>query len=261
MRLGATLMALLPMLPAVLLFHRYSPDRVKASRASKRRTPLQYVNALVRPLSRLLQPQFRLAAATPGRTGQVLGDVALTRVTTPAAIAVVLVSAAWSMLCSVEDLSGLLVPLVAFWGVLVSDISTRDYTVDTEGLTGAVPGGVTERYLRNFATATVLWFDADGPDRFALGEPRADASGGAVGRHRGSECGGIAVGPPLQDIAHVSGPVPVWPLYISINARDSPMLDAVGFNAVANAHSVGLYLALAVTATAIGFVYNRQQAR
>ncbi|UUZ47233.1 hypothetical protein LP420_27770 [Massilia sp. B-10] len=62
-RCATSAIALLPAVLAALLFHRFSPDRVKVSRASKRRTPLEVINTLFKPLARLATPLFR-----PGRT-------------------------------------------------------------------------------------------------------------------------------------------------------------------------------------------------
>ncbi|MBQ5963665.1 hypothetical protein KBW95_11820, partial [Massilia sp. ZL223] len=83
----SALAAMLPVLPALLLFHRFSPDRVKAGKARARRTPLAVVNAWLRPLSRLVQPLFALAARLPGAAGQTLADVALALAAAPAGIA------------------------------------------------------------------------------------------------------------------------------------------------------------------------------
>ena len=51
-RLGAVAVALLPFLPTVLLFHRFSPDRVKARLGQQRRSPLAFVNAHLQRLSK-----------------------------------------------------------------------------------------------------------------------------------------------------------------------------------------------------------------
>ncbi len=88
-RFAAAALAMLPLLPAVFLFHRFSPDLVKVSTAAKRRSPLDMLNGWLRPLARLVQPLFRLAARMPGLAGQVLADVALTLTTSPTAIAAV----------------------------------------------------------------------------------------------------------------------------------------------------------------------------
>lgn len=152
------LMALVPMLPAVLLFHRYSPDRVKAARASKRRTPLEYANALVRPLSKLVQP--------------------------------------------------LLMGLIALRWAGHAPMQAAALMAGIVGLSALA--ALLGRLTRTSRTLLGLF---------------------------------------------------LFGLYISLNAPDLPVVDAVGFNGVANVNSVTMYLAFAITATSIGFVYNRQQSR
>lgn len=72
MRCGAALLAVLPLAAAVLLFHRFSPDKVKASRSRQRRSPLALLDGWLRPLSRMVQPLFAMAARLPQWCGQVL---------------------------------------------------------------------------------------------------------------------------------------------------------------------------------------------
>ncbi|HEY5801746.1 MAG TPA: hypothetical protein VIT92_16115, partial [Burkholderiaceae bacterium] len=54
-RLAVGLIAVLPLLPAILLFHRFSPDRVRKVRAA-RRTPAAVLNAVAQPLTRVVRP-------------------------------------------------------------------------------------------------------------------------------------------------------------------------------------------------------------
>ena len=131
LRLGSAAIALLPLLPAALLFHRFSPDRVRASQARRRRSPLTLLNGLLRPLSRLVQPLFALAARVPGPAGQVLAELALSFTAAPAALAALLLLVPVSLLSSADALGPLLAAAVALRGVLVSDLSTRDAQADT----------------------------------------------------------------------------------------------------------------------------------
>ena len=70
MRCVSGLLAALPLAAAVLLFHRFSPDKVKVSRSRQRRSPLAMLDGWLRPLSRLVQPLFALAARWPGWAGR-----------------------------------------------------------------------------------------------------------------------------------------------------------------------------------------------
>ena len=141
MRCATALLALLPLLPAVWLFHRFSPDKVKSSSARKRRTPLEMINRWLRPLAKLVQPLFGLAAALPGFWGQVLADVALTLTTSPSAIAVLACSLLASAFVHGAAMALVLTGAAVFWGILISDISTRDDQANLEQMTGTATGG------------------------------------------------------------------------------------------------------------------------
>ena len=47
-------------------------------------------------------------------------------------------------------------------------------------------------------------------------------------------------------------------LYVAVNAIKVPMIDAVGFNGVANAQSALAYLAIGMAALVGGYVWNRR---
>ncbi|MGZ8315002.1 MAG: hypothetical protein ACXW3B_07490, partial [Telluria sp.] len=156
LRLGSAALALLPLLPAVLLFHRYSPDRVRRGHARARRSPLALANGLLRPLAALVQPLFRLAAALPGVAGQVVADVALTLVSAPLAIVAVLAAFGAALVVDAAALGPVMMAAVVAWGILASDISTRDFQAGAEDLGGAVAGGVPRRYLRQLGASVLL---------------------------------------------------------------------------------------------------------
>ncbi|MDQ1829448.1 hypothetical protein [Massilia scottii] len=84
-----------------------------------------------------------------------LADIALTFIIAPSALLVLLLCAGAALFAPTAALAAVLIAGVAFWGILVSDMSTRDFAADTEDMTGVVSGGVARRYLRQYA-ATVL---------------------------------------------------------------------------------------------------------
>lgn len=259
MRCASLLLALLPVLPAAYLFHRFSPDRVRASSARQRRSPLAVVNGWLRPLARLVQPLFQLAARVPGMWGQVLADLALTLVASPSAILVLIAMLAGAVLLPASVLPGLLIFGVGFWAVSISDLSTRDYQADAEDLTGALMGGGSQRYLRQLA-ATILsgWlFMGVIALRWLSGQPLRAAA--------------LVVGVLcLAALATLSGRCSrtsrtflalfLFGFYVALNAKTVPMLDLVGFNGAATAESIMTHLAVAIGASLIGFAYNRQRA-
>jgi hypothetical protein len=260
LRCASGVIALLPLLPAIFLFHRYSPDRVKLSSTRKRRSPLDIVNAWSRPLAKLIQPMLRLSAILPGLAGRILADIALSFITSPSAILMLIVILMASLFSSVHNLSGVLIAAVVFWGVMISDISTRDYQANTGELTGAVPGGIDQRYLRQFSSAALLgfmfmgvialrWSFVDPVRAMALisGVFSLSALATLFGR-----CSGTA---------RVFLALFLFGVYVALNVTNVAIVDVVGFNGVANLGSAQIQLAIAVMSLVAGYLYNRQRAQ
>ncbi|NHZ32248.1 hypothetical protein F0185_01395 [Massilia sp. CCM 8692] len=255
LRAASAVLALVPLLPAWWLFHRYSPDRVKPGRARLRRTPLALVNAALRPLAVLANPLLALAARVPGLAGQVLADLALTFIIAPAALLAFVLCAGAAVFAPMNALPALLMAAVASWGILVGDISTRDYAGATEDLSGTVSGGVALRYLRQYAASVLLGLMFMGPValRWAFTQPlRALA---------------LVVGvASLSALASLFGrcgrtarlflSLFLFGFYVALNATEAPRIDAVGFNGAANLHSVALYALVGALALAGGYLYN-----
>lgn len=256
MRFASAVLAMLPLLAAVLVFHRFSPDKVKVSSSRQRRSPLAMIDGWLRPLSRLVQPLFALAARLPRWCGQVLADVALTLAGSPSAIAALLVAAGASALVDLRLLGPVLMACVAAWGILVSDMSTRDFQAGVEDLTGAVAGGGTRRYLRQFGAAAMLgWmFMGVAALRFAMHEPLRAAAVAA----------GIFALAALASLLGRCSRTPrtflalfLFGLYVASQAIKVPVVDAVGFNGAANLQSVLTYAAIGLAALAAGYLWNR----
>jgi hypothetical protein len=138
------------------LFHRFSPDKVKASHSRKRRSPLEILNTWSRPLSKQVQPLFLWSAKSSGLLGQTTVEIALSLVNAPFSIPVLVVLISASVLSNLASLPGLSVFAVAYWGVMISDISTRNYQSAMEYLTGVGRGGANWRYIRHLAASVVL---------------------------------------------------------------------------------------------------------
>jgi hypothetical protein len=256
----SALLALLPLLPAAWLFHRFSPDRVKVSRARERRSPMAVLNSLLRPLARLVQPLFGLAQRLPGMLGQVLADVALTLVASPSAILALLVLVPASLLAHDEALPGLLIFAVAFWGILVSEISCRDHGAAIGDMTGAVNGGIGRRYLRQYAASAMLGLLFMGPValRFAGQQPvRALAVlAGVLSLSAFASLLGRTSNTSRTFVALF-----LFGLYVAINAVKLPIMDAFGFNGVATIASSTTLLAAGAAALLAGLAWNSYQSR
>ncbi len=83
-----------------------------------------------------MQPVFRLAGILPGIAGRVVADIALTFVTSPLAIVMLVFFAVAAAIAPIHQLSVLLIAAVIYWGILISDISTRDYAANAENIAG-----------------------------------------------------------------------------------------------------------------------------
>lgn len=260
MRFGSGLLAMLPLLPAMLLFHRYSPDRVKVSTAAKRRSPLTILNGWLRPLSRVVKPMFLLASKLPGMSGQVVADVALTFVTSPLAIVLFIASLIASFTANSDALPGLMIATVIYWGILISDISTRDYAATAEDITGTVHGGKTQRFLRQWFATNVLGFMFMGAIayRWNVEDPQRALAviSGIVFLSTLAAAFGRFSRTPRTFIALF-----LFAMYIALNDNKLAIMDMVGFNGSADFASMGTQMMIAGSAFVLAYLYNRQQAR
>jgi hypothetical protein len=259
-RFGSALLALVPLLPAVWKFHRYSPDRVKVSAARHRRSPIAILNGWLRPISRVVHPMFRLAGKLPGITGQIIADIALTFVTSPLAIVLVLFFAIGALLASAQQLPALLIAAVVYWGILISDISTRDHAANAENIAGTAQGGKPRRYLRQFIATNALgflfmgafafrWYAEDPQRALAVISGIVFLSSLALAFGRFSRT-------PRTFIALF-----LFGMYVALNGTDIAILDMVGFNGSADMGSMAMQMMVAGVAMLSGYFYNRQQAK
>ena len=256
-RVVTAVLALAPLLLAVRVFHRFSPDKVKLSGSSKRRAPHTVLNQWLKPLSRLARPLFQLGAWVPGMAGQVIADIALTLVAAPSAVLALAASIVTALVVKQAVLAGVLLAAAIFWGILVCDLSTRDFGAGTEDMTGAVNGGVMGRYLRQYCATMVLgllftgaialrWSATDPARALAVLAGIASLSALATMFGRCSRTSRLFMGLFLA-----------WS-YIALNGIRAPMLDIIGSGGVANAPSMLAWLAAGGAALAAGYVWNRR---
>ncbi|MES2321059.1 MAG: hypothetical protein V4633_02225 [Pseudomonadota bacterium] len=258
-RMIAATLALLPLLPAIFLFHRFSPDKVKLSRATKRRSPIEVLNGFLRPLSRLVSPLFRIAAALPGMAGQVVGDVALTLVASPSAILALLVAVAAGMFAESAALGFVMLGCVAFWGVLVSSVTSRDFEAGTDAMTGAVRGGIRARFVRQYAAtvvvgllftgAVMLRWVPEHPERALsalVGILSLSALAGTFGR--------------TSRTSRLFLSLFLFMLYIAVNAPKLAFVDVAGFSGAATMATTAIWMSIGLAALAGGYLFNRRAA-
>jgi hypothetical protein len=259
-RAASALLAFLPLCLALRLFHRFSPDRVKAARAGTRRSPLAVLDGWLRPLSRLAQPLFGLAARLPGIPGAALADVALTLGTAPTAIALLLAAQVPELVLPAAKLAPLVLACVAFWGVLVSDLSTRDGEAGCTVLGSAVPGGAARRYWRQLAATLLLglMFTGVAALRLAAADPlRALALLGGL----------FALAAFATMLGRTSGSARLFlvlflfGLYMGVQIHNVPMADVVGYHGSATMMSVLAWSAMGAVAAWAGHLWNRRPAQ
>ncbi len=256
-RLFVSLLALAPLLPAVLLFHRFSPDYVKAGKARQRRSPLAVLNGWLRPLTRVVHPMMRLAARLPGAPGQVLADAGLVLTTAPSAILAIAGCIVGGLVLPAVVLPGLLFGAVAYWGILCSESTTRDLSAGCEGLSGAVPGGAGRRFVRQWAASVLLGALFTGAIvlRWSLDEPvRAFAAVAGVM----ALAGFAALLGQLSRTPRLFLGLFLFGLYVVINVTGVPMMDVVGFHGVATLGSAATFLTAGLAALAAGIAWSRR---
>lgn len=160
LRFGAMGVALLPLVPAVLLFHRYAPDRVKLRHPASRWRIVQLLQWLMRPLMRpliaALGTLMRGAAWLPGMPGRGLADAALVLLSQPLPALAMVAGTAACAVAPAEALPGLLGATLCAWGIAIADVSSRDLQNGTLALAGATPGGLLERSWRQALAALGL---------------------------------------------------------------------------------------------------------
>ncbi|SHG41128.1 hypothetical protein [Massilia sp. CF038] len=257
LRAASCVVGVLPLVMAFGLFHRFSPDKVKVARAGKRRSPLAVINTLFKPLSRAVSPLFALAARIGGVSGQTFGDVALTLAAAPFAVLALAASALAAMVVPHAALAPVTLAAVVFWGVLVSDLSTRDFGADAEAMAAAVHGGAVTRFLRQYAATVLLglMFTAVAAARYAASEPmRALALVAGVFSLAALASG---FGRCSRSARLFLGLFLFW-FYVSLNGGKVALLDAVGFLGVANWQSVAVWLCAGALALGTGYMWNRR---
>jgi hypothetical protein len=251
-RLVCAVFAMLPLLPALLLFHRFDPERVRVRAGGAGRwSRLLLLNRLFRPLSGLVRPLFALAARAPGVAGYALAVLALTLASNPAAIAAALGLLVAGCLAPNAALGGLTIGAITLWGILISDISVRDRQHDVDVMSAAAPGGSERRFAAQLLASCLLalLFTAPVLVRWLLAEPLRGAAllTGVLALAAAASLLGS-----LSRTSRVFLALFLFGMYVATQVVKAPSLDVVGFNGVANVQSVTMQLLVGAILLAIG---------
>lgn len=258
-RIVSMLLTLLPLGLAACLFHRYSPDRVKAG-AKLRRSLWSRANELMRPLTRALMPLMRLGARLPRRPGAVLADLALHLATLPVLwVALILLWLA-GLISGPAGYGGLAYLGIACWGLLICDLAARDDQSGTRKLTAVVSGGAVWRHARQLLVMGLLGAAYVAPPLLYWGAHaplRAMALATSVFT--------------LAALAHFLAQATrngrtflalfLFGLYLSVQIKDVPWFDLLGAHGVVTPREILACLATGLLCLMAGGVLERHRIR
>lgn len=238
-RLGSALFAPIPLLLALPFFHRYSPDKVRVQ--NKRSWDLlALVNRLATPVRRLLTPLLSLAVRLPFPFNIVLADAALALLSQPFASLLLIIGFVAGVIVTPDLAAGLLLVMVAIWGILMANIPTREQDANTLSLQAGVAGGAVQNAMRALAAALLIIGVLSLPALIKLTLLSSIAVGAALSGIMFIAAAAIFLGS-VTKTARTFVALFLFGLYISINATDVVALDFIGFNAIANWFSVSVY--------------------
>jgi hypothetical protein len=251
LRLGSMVLAVLPLVPAALLFHRYAPGAVQLRSPARRSRLLAAVHWLLRPALRAVQALARGAmqagARLPGGAGRALADLGLLLLSQP----LLGVAMAAGMLASIGVPATLLPAVLAAtlcaWGLAVADVSARDLQSGAWSIATAVPGGPGERAGRQ--AAVLLGLGA------VLVLPAVLRLGAAMPLQALAVLVGLAFLSPLAVLlgrltrgARTFLALFLFALYLNLQRTGVPALDLMGLAGQASPHSMAGYALAAVVA-------------
>ncbi|MDT9000817.1 hypothetical protein RQP53_16185 [Paucibacter sp. APW11] len=260
LRLASALLALLPLLPALGLFHRFAPDRVRVRQSAQRPLWARALRRLTQPLARLVARALGLAARWPGAGGQIVADMLLALICLPVAIAVLPLLWLLGLTLPSEHLPALLAAAVACWGVLVSELPARDQQSGTAALRAALPGGAVGRYQRQWLATLLLGllFTVPSGWRWLAQAPL----------HAAALCAGLVLVSGIGSLlAQSTGggrsalALFAFGFYLTTQVRDVAWFDAFGYNAAATPSSCAALLLGGLGAAALGRWLLQQEHR
>ena len=192
--------------------------------------------------------------------GQALADVALTLASAPAAIALLLAASVAALAVDLHALPPLALACVACWGVLVSDLPTRDGDAGCALLGAAVPGGSKRRYWRQLAASVVLGLMFTGVAMLRLGASSPLRAGALL-------AGVFALAALAALLGRTSGTGRTFlvlfllGLYMGVQINNVALADVIGFHGSATAASVLAWLCVGAAAACGGHLFMKGDKR
>lgn len=253
---AALLMSLLLLAPAVLFFHRYSPDRVR-QRSARGNRLLALADRMLRPVGWLVRPLPALAMRVPGFAGQVLAEVALVLATSPAATLVLAGTGVAALLAEGPALAGVMSLGVVGWGLVVCGIVPRDWQNGADAMTAVLPGGALRRYLRHWSASLVLAAPLGVVALRWAGTEPARAAAALAGvlalASAATLLGGLTRG------ARLFLALFLFTWYVAVNSAKVAALDLVGFNGAATLGTAAAWALAGALLWAAGLAVSRRQ--
>lgn len=259
MRFTSMTLSLLPLVLAVWLFHRFSPDKVKAG-AKKRVSLFARANNLVRPLTRVLVPLLAVAARLPRHVGQIMADTVLVLMANPLATLGLAILWLAGVITTQAGLGGMAYVGIAVWGIVICDVAARDWQCGTGALTAVVPGGAARRHGRQLAVVWLLGLLYSAPvltHWVATAPFRAVVLMTAVFT--------------LGSLAHLLAQTTrngrsflalfLFGLYLSTQIKGVSWFDALGAHGFATVHTTTVYFIAGVVALVGGVLWNSRTSR
>ncbi|MDI4633432.1 hypothetical protein J7U46_10260 [Pelomonas sp. V22] len=258
LRAGSALLALLPLALAVRLFHRYSPDKVRAMPGGERRTWLAALQRLLQPLARTVNRLLPACANWPGLAGQVAAELLSSLSANPLALLIGLGLFVAGVLSPVDKLGSVLAAVAALWGILISDIGARDQQAGLLSLTSLAPGGPRARYLRQWLASLALGLVFSLPVllRWSLHAPLLAVAllSGLAFLSALASLLGLLTGSGRAFLSLF-----LFGFYIAVQTPQIAWFDPLGFNGSATLATVGSYLVTGLVLLALGQGWNQRR--
>lgn len=258
-RLAASLLALPLLGLALAAFARFDPTRIKLSERSSTINPLAWLNGLVKPLARVLEPLYALAAIAglPGWLRLVLCDALLTLSLSPLILIMVVGFAVANSLLPIETVHSAILPLIFVALVpVLAGIPTRERQAGLTALLLSTPAARSHFAGWKYGSLLVvtLCFTAIPLLRLVWVQPSAGFSlmTGSLFVAAVALAGGMLSGSPKTFVL-----IFLLFLYLVLNGGQSATLDFAGWYGKATPAVQGGYAAIAAVLVAVCHLKHR----